>query len=204
MSYQSLGLRRECAAAVFARRKPASPATLTCAVCHTPPILAVRSRTSKSTDAYRVPPEVGRAECITVVEFDCRTGSNCVEVCQELELDHDAGLRAIGSPPPHSFAVRLELRVSQRKLEATRVHCTGSDLQVDLNVDVSGPGVSELAPATEKLWDEATEDDKLWLTVIVMYDAYQSPFCGRSCGPCSFWRISHSGPPEDVQQPPRL
>lgn len=55
MSYQSLGFRREWAAAHLARRKPASPATHTSTTCSTPPTRALSCRVVWSREANRVP-----------------------------------------------------------------------------------------------------------------------------------------------------
>lgn len=50
-----------------------------------------------------------------------------------------------GDPTPDSVGVGLELCVAERVLEASGVDCATGNLEIDLDVDIGGTGVS---PAT--------------------------------------------------------
>ena len=128
------------------------------------------------------------SEVIASVEGDVGAGWCVVEIGEKLELHDGSGVDAVGLPPPDTFLIRLELCVSQRLLQTRCVDGPARDLEVDLNVDVSGAGVVEGVARTQQLGYQAAEHDELGSGPVVMHDADQGAFGCSSRSP-SAWRV---------------
>jgi len=80
-----------------------------------------------------------------------------VEIGEEFELDDDALIDPISSPPPRSVGVGLKLGVSECLLETSSIHRAACDLEVYLDVYIGGACVTKGAGGAEELGDKAAE-----------------------------------------------
>lgn len=202
MSYQSFGLRREYAAAVLARRNPASPATFTSTTRSTSPIRARSCVTVMSRAANPVPRRLAAPSFSHSVKWKV-AGRLVVHVGEQFELDHHSGCDALRDPPPDPLGVGLELGVAERLFEPAGVDSPARDLKVDLHVNISGSGVTEHAVSTEQFGDEPAKQNELRTGSIMMHHPYKGRLCRCSSFAGPRWLIGHCTPPPSARRLPR-
>ena len=171
MSYQSLGLRREYAAAVLAQ-EPGQPDDVhfyglgNSADSGSEFVYFRVARRESSTS------QVHRPEVLALVKHDRRFCRFVVKISEELELHNRRGNGTVRHPAPDSIVLGDKLCIKE-PLKSGGIHRPTCNLEIDLYVDVSCPCMLQLAFRTKQFRDQSSKHDKFRACSIVVDDAHQ-------------------------------